>query len=109
MARALREDLLARFERQKPTAVHCFEEDFDACIAQLQLRVGHRRVARTTNLLERLFGKTRRRCKVAPSVSGERPVLKRCSMPPPSAPPTPGEASVSADSRGASSNVCRRN
>ena len=33
-------------------------------------------MARTTNLLERLFGETRRRSKVAPSVSGERPVLK---------------------------------
>ena len=76
MARALREDLVARFERHAPTAVRCFEEDFDACIAQLQLPVGHRRVARTTNLLERLFGETRRRSKVAPSVSGERPVLK---------------------------------
>jgi transposase-like protein len=76
MARALREDLVARFERQAPTAVRCFEEDFDACIAQLQVPVSHRRVVRTTNLLERLFGETRRRSKVAPSVSGERPVLK---------------------------------
>jgi hypothetical protein len=33
-------------------------------------------VARTTNLLERPFGETQCRLKVAPSVSGERPVLK---------------------------------
>ena len=76
MARALSEDLVERFERQAPTAVRCFEEDFEACIAQLQLPVVHRRVARTTNLLERLFGETRRRSKVAPTVAGERPVLK---------------------------------
>ena len=76
MARALGEDLAARFQRQAPAAVRCFQEDFEACIAQLQLPVSHRRVARTTNLLERLFGETRRRSKVASTVSGERPVLK---------------------------------
>lgn len=76
MARALGEDLAARFQRQAPAAVRCFQEDFEACIAQLQLPVSHRRVARTTNLLERLFGETRRRSKVASTISGERPVLK---------------------------------
>lgn len=76
MARALGEDLDTRFQRQAPAAVRCFQEDFEACIAQLQLPVSHRRVARTTNLLERLFGETRRRSKVASTISGERPVLK---------------------------------
>ena len=76
MARALHEDLVERFERQAPAAVRCFQEDFEACIAQLQVPVSHRRVVRTTNLLERLFEEGRRRSKVAPSVAGERPVLK---------------------------------
>jgi len=76
MARALRNDLVARFETSYPSAVACFLEDFDACIAHLLLPPSHRKVARTTNLLERLFGEERRRTKVAPSVFGERPVLK---------------------------------
>ena len=36
----------------------------------------HRRVIRTTNLLERLFLEERRRTKIIPHVFGERPVLK---------------------------------
>lgn len=75
-ARALGEDLTARLQRQAPAAVRSFQEDFEACIAQLQLPVSHRRVALTTNLLERLFGETRRRSKVASTISGKRTVLK---------------------------------
>jgi transposase-like protein len=55
MARALRDDLVDRFERTFPSAVQCFLEDFEACIAHLQLPATHRKRARTTNLLERLF------------------------------------------------------
>jgi transposase-like protein len=46
------------------------------CIAQLELPIAHRRVARTTNLLERLFGEERRRTKVIAPAFGER---ARCS------------------------------
>jgi putative transposase len=38
--------------------------------------VRHRRVIRTTNLLERLFLEERRRTKIIPHAFGERPVLK---------------------------------
>ena len=38
-----------------PSAFICFDDDFGACIAHLRLPVTHRRFARTTNLLERLF------------------------------------------------------
>lgn len=76
MARVLREDLVERFSKQCPTAVRCFEEDFDACIAHLHCPPAHRRATRTTNLLERLFGEERRRMKAAGTVFGERAVLK---------------------------------
>lgn len=76
MAKALREDLVARFEKQAPSAVKCFLEDFDACIAHLKCPPRHRKVVRTTNMLERLFEEERRRSKVAPTLFGERPVLK---------------------------------
>jgi transposase-like protein len=51
-------------------------DDFEACIAHLQLPIAHRRATRTTNLLERLFGEERRRTKVIPHAFGERAVLK---------------------------------
>src|SRR4051794_33252118 len=50
-----------------PSAVACFEDDFEACIAHLRLPVTHRRSTRTTNLLERLFGEERRRLKIIPN------------------------------------------
>ncbi len=76
MARALREDLVARFGKLYPSAVQCFEEDFEACIAHLRLPPNHRRATRTTNLLERLFVEERRRLRAVVHVFGERPVLK---------------------------------
>ncbi len=76
MARALREDLVERFANRYPTAVRCFEDDFDACIAHLHAPPAHHRTIRTSNLLERLFGEERRRMKVVPTMFGERPVLK---------------------------------
>jgi transposase-like protein len=76
MARALREDLVERFANRCPTAVRCFEDDFDACIAHLHTPPAHHRTIRTSNLLERLFGEERRRMKIVPTMFGERPVLK---------------------------------
>ena len=67
---------MARFEKQAPSAVKCFLEDFEACTAHLKCPPRHRKVVRTTNMLERLFEEERRRSKVAPTMFGERPVLK---------------------------------
>jgi transposase-like protein len=76
LAELAREEFVKRFERELPTATACFLEDFPACIAQLRLPIAHRRVIRTTNLLERLFLEERRRTKVIPHAFGERAVLK---------------------------------
>lgn len=76
LAEILREDLVARFERDYPSATACFLDDFDACIAQLQCPPNHRRVIRTTNLLERLFREERRRTRATCNFFGERAVLK---------------------------------
>lgn len=76
IAQALREDVLTRFSKSYPTAVRCFEEDFDACIAHLHCPPAHRRIIRTTNLLERLFLEERRRTRAVGTLFGERPVLK---------------------------------
>ena len=47
----------------------CFDDDSEACIAHLRLPVTYRRVTLTTNLLERLFGKGRRRLNIFPTAS----------------------------------------
>lgn len=76
MAKALGEDFVREYETKLPSATQCFLEDFDACTAHLRFPITHRKVIRTTNLLERLFGEERRRMKVIPHAFGERPVLK---------------------------------
>lgn len=76
LARMAAEEFSKKWSKELPSAVTCFEDDFEACIAHLRLPVAHRRVTRTTNLLERLFGEERRRTKVIPHAFGERAVMK---------------------------------
>ena len=76
IARDLAADLVRTWESEFPTAVTCFQDDFEACIAHLRMPVKHRKAIRTTNLLERLFGEERRRLKVIPNAWGEKAVLK---------------------------------
>jgi len=76
LARLLKDDIVATYGRDLPSAVACLEDDFEACIAHLSCPLGHRRAIRTTNLLERLFGEERRRTKVIPHAFGERAILK---------------------------------
>jgi transposase-like protein len=76
LAAVLRDDFVAAYERELPAVVQCFLDDFEACIAHLRFPLRHRRVIRTTNLLERLFLEERRRTKIIPHAFGERAVLK---------------------------------
>jgi len=76
IARDLAAGVVADYETQYPSAVACFMDDFEACIAHLRLPVTHRRATRTTNLLERLFVEERRRLKIIPNAFGEKAVLK---------------------------------
>ena len=76
IARDLAKGVIEDFGRDLPSAVACFEDDFEACIAHLRMPVTHRRAIRTTNLLERLFVEERHRLKIIPNAFGERPVLK---------------------------------
>ncbi len=76
IARELAEGLIQDYQSELPSAVQCFQDDFEACIAHLRLPVNHRRATRTTNLLERLFVEERRRLKIIPNAFGEKAVLK---------------------------------
>ncbi|HEV2359546.1 MAG TPA: transposase [bacterium] len=68
--------VLARFERTYPTAMASLREDLEASLAHLRLPIGHRKYARTTNLIERSFLEERRRTKVIPRFFDERSCLK---------------------------------
>lgn len=76
LAKLAAEELRKMWSKELPAAMACFDDDFDAWIAHLRLPVAHRRVTRTTNLLERLFGEERRRTKTIPHAFGERAVMK---------------------------------
>jgi putative transposase len=76
IARQLATGIRADYAALLPSALTCFDDDFEACIAHLRLPVTHRRFIRTTNLLERLFVEERRRLKIIPNGFGEKPVLK---------------------------------
>lgn len=76
LAEYAKEAFLAKYTARFPSAVRCFEEDFEACIAHLRFPPRHRKYIRTTNMLERLFEEERRRTKINPSTWGEKPVLK---------------------------------
>lgn len=76
LATLLRDDFVQAYGRELPAVVQCFQDDFEACIAHLRFPLRHRKVIRTTNLLERLFLEERRRTKIIPHAFGERPVLK---------------------------------
>lgn len=76
LAQLCAEEFTTTWATELPSAVKCFEDDFEACIAHLKLPVAHRRATRTTNLLERLFLEERRRSKTIPHAFGERAVLK---------------------------------
>jgi putative transposase len=81
IARDLAEGVVTDYEAELPSAVACFMDDFEACVAHLRMPVGHRRVIRTTNLLERLFLEERRRLKIIPNAFGEKPSSSSCSAP----------------------------
>jgi putative transposase len=76
IARDLAAGIVTDYETELPTAVACFSDDFEACVAHLRMPINHRRAIRTTNLLERLFVEERRRLKIIPNAFGEKAVLK---------------------------------
>src|SRR3546814_13446823 len=53
IARDLAAGLVADYEKDLPSAVTCFQDDFEACIAHLRLPVTHRRATRPTNQIGR--------------------------------------------------------
>lgn len=53
-----------RWQKLYPNAVHCIEEDLESLLAFFDFTKQHRKLLRTTNVIERGFGEVRRRTKV---------------------------------------------
>ncbi len=68
--------LLARYRDRYPAAMECLEQDLAECLAYLRFPPAHWKRIRTTNLLERTFGESRRRTKVIPRFPGEQACLR---------------------------------
>jgi transposase-like protein len=78
--RAVADLLTARFletyGERFPSAVACFTDDLEACLAFLKCPAIHHSRIRTTNLLERAFLEQRRRTNTIPRFFDERSCLK---------------------------------
>jgi transposase-like protein len=69
-------DFIKRYGKVYPSAITCFQDDLEACLAFLHCPVIHHKRIRTTNLLERAFLEQRRRTKTIPRFFDERSCLK---------------------------------
>ena len=64
------------FANKYPTAIKCFQDDLESCLAHIDFPAGHHRYIRTTNLIERAFVEQKRRTKVIPRFLDEKSCLK---------------------------------
>ena len=68
-------DIIARFEDQFPSAMECLAEGLEDTLCVLKFPATHRKSIRSTNLLERLLGESKRRTKVIPRFPTEKSCL----------------------------------
>ena len=64
-----------RFFQIYPSAVRCFEEDFQACIQHLKCPARHRKHIYSNNMIERSFLEEKRRSKIIPRFFDEKSCL----------------------------------
>ncbi len=76
VADMLMADFITRYSRIYPSAVTCFQDDLEACLAFLRCPEIHHKRIRTTNLLERAFLEERRLTRTIPRFFDERSCLK---------------------------------
>jgi len=70
------QEVLEKYQVLYPSAVKAFSEDLEASLNHLKCPVKHRKVIRTTNLLERTFAEEKRRTKIIPRFFDEKSCLK---------------------------------
>jgi putative transposase len=76
MAKLYAARLIDEYADSYPSAVQCFQQDFEACIQYMAFPAGHHRHLRTTNILERGFLEQKRRTKTIPRFFTEKSCLK---------------------------------
>jgi putative transposase len=76
VAKICAENIINEYSKVYPSAIKCFQEDFEACISHMLFPEGHSKHIRTTNLLERAFLEQKRRTKVIPRFLDEESCLK---------------------------------
>ena len=79
IARQLAAGIRADYANALPSALACFEDDFEACIAHLRLPVTHRRFARTTNLLNGCSSRNGEGSRSCPTASARSRCSSSCS------------------------------
>jgi len=72
----LGQELITRFVDRYSSAMECLGEDLEECLTYLKFPEAHRKAIRTTNLLERMLGKGKRRTKVIPTFPSEKACLR---------------------------------
>jgi len=76
IARMVAAKIIDEYAEKYPSAIKCFQEDFDSCIQHMAFPAGHQKHIMTTNLLERAFGEQKRRTKIIPRFFDEKSCLK---------------------------------
>jgi putative transposase len=76
IARLYASKLIEKYAGKYPSAMKCFQEDFEACIQHMFFPAGHQKHLTTTNLLERSFVEQKRRTRVIPRFFDEKSCLK---------------------------------
>lgn len=70
------DDFTERFQNEYPSLAKCLMDDWQASLNVLKLPLRHRKIVRTTNLVERSFVEERRRSKVTGGFFTEKAGLK---------------------------------
>jgi putative transposase len=76
IARMRAAKIIDKYADTYPSAIKCFQEDFEACIQHMAFPPGHHNHIMTTNLLERAFVEQKRRTKIIPRFFDEKSCLK---------------------------------
>jgi len=76
IARLYVSKLIDKYVGKYPSAIKCFQEDFEACIQHMDFPAGHQKALTTTNLLERSFVEQKRRTRVIPRFFDEKSCMK---------------------------------
>ena len=76
IAKSYAAKVIENYVDKYPSAIKCFQEDFEACIVHMHFPAGHQKHITTTNLLERAFVEQKRRTKIIPRFFDEKSCLK---------------------------------